>query len=65
MVNRKFKIFGITTLALLLLAGIVSASQESHALVIKGVGLNGAKQYDDGVLTFNKAIRLDPQDADA
>jgi hypothetical protein len=38
-VNRKLKIYGITTLALLLLAGIVSASTESHALEIKSISI--------------------------
>jgi protein O-GlcNAc transferase len=65
LVNNKLKIFGMTTIALLLLVGIVSASQESHALVIKGVDLNNAKKYDDAISNFNKAIDLDPQDSAA
>ncbi len=65
LVNRKLKIFGITIIALLLLVGVVSASQESHALVIKGVDQNNAKKYDDAISNFNKAIGLDPQDTDA
>ena len=64
-VNRKLKIFEITTLALLLLAGIVSASPESHALVTKGISLANSKQYDDAISYFNRAISLDPQDAEA
>ena len=63
--NRKLRIFEIDILALLLLISIVSASQESQALDKKGVDLHHAKQYDDAILTFNKAISLDPQDADA
>jgi tetratricopeptide (TPR) repeat protein len=64
LVNRKLKIFGIITLALLLLVGIVSASQESQALVKKGNILGVAKQYDDAISNYDKAISLDPQDAD-
>jgi Flp pilus assembly protein TadD len=45
--------------------GIVSASQESQALVATEIEQNAAKQYDDAILTFNKAISLDPKDADA
>ena len=65
LVKRKFKIFGIAILAFLLLVSIVSASQESQALVKKGVDLHNAKQYDDAISNFDKAIGLDPQDADA
>ena len=65
MVNRKLKIFGITTLALLILVGVVSASTESHALVTKGISLANSKQYDDALSNFNRAINLDPQDAEA
>ena len=43
-VNRKLKIFEITTLALSLLACIVYASPESHALVTKGISLANSKQ---------------------
>ena len=64
-VNRKLKIYGITTLALLILAGIVSASTESHALVTKGIRLANSKQYDDAISNFNRAISLDPQNAEA
>jgi hypothetical protein len=56
LVNRKLKIFGIITLTFLLLVGIVSASQESHALVTKGLDQFNARQYDDAISTFNKAI---------
>ena len=65
MLNEKLKIFGITEFALLMLVDIVAAFKKSQITATKGIKLNQAEQYTDGIIDFDDAIECDPQDADA
>ena len=63
--HTNITILGIASLVLLMLVNIAGAAQSSNAWVQEGSVLTNSGKYTEAIKAYDKAIKINPQDADA